>query len=41
MLAGIEQLSDRRQLIGVHRPGGFAAAVPVPVHRLRELPEAS
>jgi (R,R)-butanediol dehydrogenase / meso-butanediol dehydrogenase / diacetyl reductase len=39
VLDGIEQLSDRRQLIGVHRPGGFAAAVPVPVHRLRELPD--
>ena len=38
-LAGIEQLSDERQLIGVHRPGGFAGAVSVPVHRLRELPE--
>ncbi|HWT23011.1 MAG TPA: alcohol dehydrogenase catalytic domain-containing protein, partial [Solirubrobacteraceae bacterium] len=28
-LAGIEQLSARRQLIGVHRPGGFATVVPV------------
>ena len=36
---GIEQLSDRRELIGVHRPGGFAGAVAVPVHRLSELPE--
>ena len=36
---GLEQLSDRRELIGVHRPGGFAAAVQVPVHRLHELPE--
>ncbi len=40
-LAGIEQLSDERQLIGVHRPGGFAGAVSVPVHRLRELPEGT
>ena len=41
VLEGIEQLSDRRELIGVHRPGGFAAAVPVPVHRLRELPDGA
>jgi threonine dehydrogenase-like Zn-dependent dehydrogenase len=40
-LAGIEQLSDERQLIGVHRPGGFAGAVSVPVHRLHELPEGT
>ena len=41
VVEGIEQLSDRRELIGVHRPGGFAAAVTVPVHRLRELPEGA
>jgi (R,R)-butanediol dehydrogenase / meso-butanediol dehydrogenase / diacetyl reductase len=40
-IAGIEQLSDDRQLIGVHRPGGFAGAVAVPVHRLRELPDGT
>jgi threonine dehydrogenase-like Zn-dependent dehydrogenase len=39
VIEGIEQLSERRQLIGVHRPGGFAGAVAVPVHRLHELPE--
>src|SRR3954454_13530221 len=30
-LPGIEQLSQRRELIGVHRPGGFATVVRVPV----------
>ena len=35
---GIEQLSRRRELIGVHRPGGFAGAVRVPASQLRELP---
>ena len=39
VVEGIEQLSDGRQLIGVHRPGGFAGAVAVPVHRLREMPD--
>jgi threonine dehydrogenase-like Zn-dependent dehydrogenase len=39
--AGIEQLSERLQLIGVHRPGAFAGAVAVPAHRLRELPEGT
>jgi 2-desacetyl-2-hydroxyethyl bacteriochlorophyllide A dehydrogenase len=38
-LAGIEQLSSRRELIGVHRPGGFASLVRVPVERLRPLPD--
>jgi 2-desacetyl-2-hydroxyethyl bacteriochlorophyllide A dehydrogenase len=38
-LAGIEQLSARRELIGVHRPGGFASLVRVPVERLRPLPD--
>ena len=37
--AGIEHLSDRREVIGVDRPGAFAAAVPVPAHRLRALPD--
>jgi threonine dehydrogenase-like Zn-dependent dehydrogenase len=40
-IAGIEQVSEGRQLIGVHRPGGFAGTVAVPVHRLRELPEGT
>jgi len=40
-VAGIEQLSARRELIGVHRPGGFAGAVRVPAHRLRELPDGA
>ena len=40
-LAGIEQLSGERKLIGVHRPGGFAGAVSVPVDRLRELPDGA
>jgi threonine dehydrogenase-like Zn-dependent dehydrogenase len=40
-IAGIEQVSEGRQLIGVHRPGGFAASVAVPVHRLRELPDGA
>jgi (R,R)-butanediol dehydrogenase / meso-butanediol dehydrogenase / diacetyl reductase len=40
-LAGIEQLSTRRQLIGVHRPGGFASVVSVPATRLRALPEGA
>jgi threonine dehydrogenase-like Zn-dependent dehydrogenase len=39
VIEGIEQLSRQRQLIGVHRPGGFATAVAVPVHRLREMPD--
>jgi len=40
-IAGIEQLAGDRQLIGVHRPGGFAERVAVPVHRLRSLPEGA
>ena len=36
--AGIEQLAQDRELIGVHRPGGFATRVRVPAHRLRPLP---
>ena len=38
-IPGIEQLSERLELIGVHRPGAFAGAVAVPAHRLRELPD--
>src|SRR4051794_31232925 len=40
-LPGIEQLSPRRQLIGVHRPGGFAGVVAIPAGRLRALPEGA
>jgi len=40
-LAGIEQLADGRELIGVHRPGGFAGRVRVPAHRLRALPDGA
>jgi threonine dehydrogenase-like Zn-dependent dehydrogenase len=40
-LAGIEQLSERRQLIGVHRPGAFATRVAVPEGRLRALPDGT
>lgn len=38
-LPGIEQLAMARELIGVHRPGGFASLVRVPAHRLRDLPD--
>jgi (R,R)-butanediol dehydrogenase / meso-butanediol dehydrogenase / diacetyl reductase len=38
---GIEQLSQRRELIGVHRPGGFAGLVRVPAGRLRRLPDGA
>jgi threonine dehydrogenase-like Zn-dependent dehydrogenase len=38
-LDGIEQLASDRELIGVHRPGGFAGLVRVPAHRLRPLPD--
>lgn len=40
-IAGIEQLASDRQLIGVHRPGGFAERVAVPAHRLRALPDGA
>jgi threonine dehydrogenase-like Zn-dependent dehydrogenase len=40
-IAGIEQLSERRELIGVHRPGGFAELVRVPAERLRALPDGA
>ncbi len=36
---GLENLGPGRQLLGVHRPGGFAEAVSVPVGQLRALPE--
>jgi threonine dehydrogenase-like Zn-dependent dehydrogenase len=40
-LPGIEQLAADRELIGVHRPGGFASLVRVPAHRLRALPDGA
>ncbi len=40
-LPGIEQLAADRQLLGVHRPGGFAELVAVPAHRLRALPDGA
>src|SRR3954462_1705956 len=40
-VAGIEQLSQRRELLGVHRPGGFASVVRVPAERLRALPDGT
>jgi (R,R)-butanediol dehydrogenase / meso-butanediol dehydrogenase / diacetyl reductase len=39
--AGIEHLSRRRELLGVHRPGGFASAVRVPARQLRALPDGA
>jgi 2-desacetyl-2-hydroxyethyl bacteriochlorophyllide A dehydrogenase len=36
---GIRNVCERRQLIGVHRPGGFGAEVAVPVVALVRLPE--
>lgn len=39
--AGIGHLSPRRQLLGVHRPGGFASAVRVPAGQLRALPDGT
>ena len=39
--AGLENLDPDRRLIGLHRPGGFAGRVAVPVGRLRELPEGA
>jgi 2-desacetyl-2-hydroxyethyl bacteriochlorophyllide A dehydrogenase len=41
VLPGYENLGRHRQLIGVHRPGGFAEVVPVPVDALRALPEGT
>ena len=40
-ISGIEHLSEQRELIGVHRPGGFAGAVRVPVDRLRPVPDGA
>jgi threonine dehydrogenase-like Zn-dependent dehydrogenase len=37
-LSGMRQVCRRRELVGVHRPGGFAERVAVPVHALHELP---
>jgi threonine dehydrogenase-like Zn-dependent dehydrogenase len=39
--AGHENLGQGRQLLGVHRPGGFAGAVSVPESQLRRLPEGT
>lgn len=39
--AGLENLDPDRRLIGLHRPGGFAGVVAVPVGRLRALPEGA
>jgi threonine dehydrogenase-like Zn-dependent dehydrogenase len=38
---GLENLGARRQLLGVHRPGGFAGAVAVPASQLRALPDGA
>jgi len=38
-LPGLENLGRRRELLGIHRPGGFAAAVLVPAGQLRAMPE--
>lgn len=38
---GIEHLSARRELIGVHRPGGFASVVRVPVSQMRAIPDGA
>jgi len=38
---GLENLGTKRQLIGVHRPGGFADAVAVPTAQLRPLPDGA
>ena len=40
-IPGIEQLSGQRQLIGVHRPGGFATLVRIPAARMRALPDGA
>jgi threonine dehydrogenase-like Zn-dependent dehydrogenase len=37
-LSGAPQVCRRRELIGVHRPGGFAERVAVPASALHELP---
>jgi threonine dehydrogenase-like Zn-dependent dehydrogenase len=38
-LPGLENLGRSRELLGVHRPGGFAGAVLVPAGQLRALPD--
>jgi threonine dehydrogenase-like Zn-dependent dehydrogenase len=38
---GLENLGRARQLIGVHRPGAFAATVLVPAGQLSRLPEGT
>jgi threonine dehydrogenase-like Zn-dependent dehydrogenase len=38
-LSGNRNVCERRQLIGVHRPGGFGAEVAVPVSALVRLPD--
>ena len=38
-LLGSSQICERRQLMGVHRPGGFAEAVAVPRDALHVLPD--
>jgi threonine dehydrogenase-like Zn-dependent dehydrogenase len=37
---GLTNLCRQRQLLGVHRPGGFAERVAVPEHQVVALPEA-
>jgi threonine dehydrogenase-like Zn-dependent dehydrogenase len=39
-LAGRSNLCSRRQLMGAHRPGGFAQYVAVPAHQCYPLPES-
>ncbi len=38
-LPGLENLGRRRELLGIHRPGGFASAVVVPAGQLRAVPD--
>jgi threonine dehydrogenase-like Zn-dependent dehydrogenase len=38
-LPGLENLGRRRELLGIHRPGGFADAVVVPAGQLRAVPD--
>jgi len=38
---GLGHLDPARELIGIHRPGGFAGAVRVPSGQLRALPEGA
>jgi threonine dehydrogenase-like Zn-dependent dehydrogenase len=39
--AGLGHLDPARELIGIHRPGGFAGAVAVPAGQLRALPDGA